>query len=175
MTIKEYSLDGVKTLDLDLLPDERGFFSEALRQDWHEIIGEWMVQANLSFTYPGTVRAWHRHLRGQVDVFLVLGGDLKFCVYDEVSGQLAEIIASDRKPMLVSIPGHYWHGFKAIAASASGGALLMYFVNRLYDPNNPDEERRSWNDGKIVPSEVNGNTNDPRVGQPWDWFYPPHK
>ncbi|MFC1971627.1 dTDP-4-dehydrorhamnose 3,5-epimerase family protein [Chloroflexota bacterium] len=175
MTVKEYPLVGIKTLDLNLLPDERGFFSEALRQDWNEIIEELMVQANLSFTYPGTVRAWHRHLRGQVDVLLVLGGTLKICAYDEVSGKLAEVIASDRKPMLVSIPGHYWHGFKAIAASASGGALLMYFVNRLYDPKDPDEERRPWNDREIVPTEINGNTNDPRVGQPWDWLYPPHK
>jgi dTDP-4-dehydrorhamnose 3,5-epimerase len=110
-----------------------------------------------------------------VDVFLVLGGTLKICAYDEVNRKLVEVIASERKLILVNIPGHYWHGFKAIAGSASGAALLMYFVNRLYDPKDPDEERRPWNDQEIVPAEINGNTNDPRVGQPWDWFYPPHK
>jgi dTDP-4-dehydrorhamnose 3,5-epimerase len=175
MAMKEYPMPGVKTYDLSLIPDERGFFIEAIRQDWNDVAHEQIVQANLSFTYPNIVRAWHRHLRGQVDVFLVLDGALKICAYDADSGSLAEVIASSRKPMLVRIPGHYWHGFKAVAASASGGALLMYFVNRLYDPENPDEERRPWDDPAIVPSDINGNKKDPRVGQPWDWFAPPHK
>jgi dTDP-4-dehydrorhamnose 3,5-epimerase len=175
MTMKEYPLSGVKTYDLNLIPDERGFFSEAIRQDWSDVVQEPFVQANLSFTYPDIVRAWHRHLRGQVDVFLVLEGALKICAYDAESGKLAEVIASSRKPTLVRIPGHYWHGFKAVAAGAAGGALLMYFVNRLYDPRNPDEERRPWDDPAIVPSEINGNKKEPRVGQPWDWFAPPHK
>jgi dTDP-4-dehydrorhamnose 3,5-epimerase len=175
MTTKEYPPSGVKTYDLNLIPDERGFFSEAVRQDWSDVVQEQIVQANLSFTYPNIVRAWHRHLRGQVDVFLVLDGALKICAYDAESGKLAEVIASSKKPMLVRIPGHYWHGFKAVAPGASGGALLMYFVNRLYDPKNPDEERRPWDDPAIVPSEINGNQKEPRVGQPWDWFAPPHK
>ena len=57
--------------DINLLPDERGFFAETLRTDWNDFIDEWVAQANLSFSYPGIVRAWHRHLRGQVDYFLV--------------------------------------------------------------------------------------------------------
>jgi dTDP-4-dehydrorhamnose 3,5-epimerase len=175
MTVKEYLLPGVRTYDLGLIPDERGFFSEAIRQDWGEVVQESILQANLSFTYPNTVRAWHRHVGGQVDIFLVLDGALKICAYDAESGKLAEIVASSRKPMLVRIPGHYWNGFKAVSAAAAEGALLMYFVNRLYDPKAPDEERRPWNDPAIVPSEINGNKKDPRVGQPWDWFYPPHK
>jgi dTDP-4-dehydrorhamnose 3,5-epimerase len=175
MTTKDYPLSGVKTYDLKIIPDERGFFSEAMRQDWSDIIGEQIVQANMSFTYPGIVRAWHRHLRGQVDVFLVLDGSLKICAYDDQTGKLVEVVGSSKKPMLVRIPGHYWHGFKVVAPAASGGALLMYFVNRLYDAKNPDEERRAWNDPKIIPSEINGNMKDPRVGQPWDWFYPVNK
>jgi dTDP-4-dehydrorhamnose 3,5-epimerase len=105
----------------------------------------------------------------------VLDGALKICAYDGESGKLAEVIASSRRPMLVRIPGHYWHGFRSVSAAASGGALLVYFVNRLYDPKDPDEERRPWNDPAIVPSEINGNKREPRVGQPWDWFSPPHK
>ena len=71
---KEYPLAGVKTYEINMLPDERGFFAEALRQDWHDFIDEWMVQANLSYSYPGMVRAWHWHRRGQVDYFLVMKG-----------------------------------------------------------------------------------------------------
>ncbi len=54
-------------------------------------------------------------------------------------------------------------------------AVLVYFVSRLYDYENPDEVRRPWNDSTIVPAKINGREDDPRCGKPWDWFYPPHK
>jgi len=61
-------LEGVKTYDIKKSPDERGFFSEILRQDWKDLLeNEWITQTNLSYSYPGIIRAWHRHLRGQVD------------------------------------------------------------------------------------------------------------
>ena len=170
--MKEYPLEGVRTYDINILPDERGYFAEALRQDWSDFINEPVVQANLSYSYPGMVRAWHRHLRGQVDYFLVIKGAAKICAYDEKTRKLAEVIASGAKPTLVRIPGHYLHGTRAIGNEPS---LTIYFVNRLYNPRNPDEERRLWNDPAIIPSEINGQKNDPRVNLPWDWFYPPHK
>ena len=170
--MKEYPLQGVRTYELNLLPDERGFFAEALRQDWQDFIDEWIAQANLSFSYPGMVRAWHKHLRGQVDYFLVVKGAMKICAYDEETKRLAEVIANGEKPTLVRIPGFYYHGTKTVSSESS---LTVYFATRLYDYKNPDEERRPWNDPKIIPSEINGNKNDPRVNKSWDWFYPPHK
>ncbi len=56
---------GGRVYELRILPDGRGFFVEALRQDWNEFFDEeWIVQANVSYSYPGIVRAWHRHERG---------------------------------------------------------------------------------------------------------------
>jgi dTDP-4-dehydrorhamnose 3,5-epimerase len=170
--MKEYPLEGVKAYELNLIPDERGFFMEALRQNWQDFVDEWIAQANLSFSYPEMVRAWHRHNRGQVDYFLVIKGALKICAYDEATRRLVEVIGYGEKPTLIRIPGHYFHGTKTVSSEPS---LTMYFVNRLYDYKNPDEERRPWNDASIVPSEVNGNKNDARVGKSWDWFFPPHK
>jgi dTDP-4-dehydrorhamnose 3,5-epimerase len=170
--IKQYPLEGVKTYELNIIPDERGFFAEALRQDWKDFIDEWIAQVNLSYSSPGIVRAWHKHLRGQVDYFLVVEGAMKVCAYDEQTGRLAEVIASAHKPSLVRIPGYYLHGTKTISSQPS---LTVYFVTRLYDYKDPDEVRVPWDDASIVPSEINGNRNDPRVGKPWDWFYPPHK
>jgi len=73
-------LPGVKIRDLKKLPDERGFFTEILRMDWQDLLdGDNVVQANLSMSYPGIIRAWHRHKRGQVDYFIVLRGALKIC------------------------------------------------------------------------------------------------
>jgi len=171
--IKNYPLEGVKVYELKVIPDERGFFAEALRQDWNEFFnGEWVVQVNLSYSYPGIVRAWHRHERGQIDYFLVVKGAMKICAYEEGTGKMVEIIGSENKPSVIRIPGKYWHGTKTISDIPS---LTVYFVTRLYDYKNPDELRRPWNDPTIVPTEINGRKDDPRVGKPWDWFTPPHK
>jgi dTDP-4-dehydrorhamnose 3,5-epimerase len=171
--MKEYALEGVKTYEIKLLPDERGFFAEAFRQDWKEFFeDEQITQANLSYSYPNVVRAWHKHLKGQIDHFLVLKGAMKICAYDETTGKMAEVIASGEKPTVVRIPGKYLHGTKTVSSEPS---LTVYFVNRLYDYKNPDEHRRPWNDQTIVPTEINGKKNDPRVGKPWDWFRVPYK
>lgn len=157
-------LEGIKIYEWKKIPDERGFFAELLRQDWKELLGnEWVVQANLSFSYPGIIRAWHRHLRGQTDYFIVLQGAMKICAYDQTIGQLDEIIVSEDKPEVVKMPGHYWHGTKTIG---NGPSLTLYFTTRLYDYENPDEERRFWNDQSII---------DPKTQKPYDWNKPPHK
>ncbi len=162
-------LPGVKVSDIKKNVDERGFFSELIREDWKEFLeGDRIVQANLSFSYLGIVRGWHRHVKGQVDYFIVLRGALKICAYDDrressTKGQLDEIFASGEKLQIVRIPGHYWHGTKAFGQEP---ALTVYCVNRLYDYKNPDEERRPWNDPSII---------DPKTGKPYDWNKPPHK
>ena len=171
--MKEYALEGVKTYEINILPDERGFFAEAFRQDWKDFFeDEQITQANLSYSYPNVVRAWHKHLKGQIDHFLVIRGAMKICAYDEATGKMAEVIASGEKPTVVRIPGKYLHGTKTVSSEPS---LTVYFVNRLYDYKSPDEHRRPWNDQTIVPTEINGNKNDPRVGKPWDWFRVPYK
>ncbi len=162
-------LPGVKVYDLKKNVDERGFFAEILRDDWKELLGDdEIVQANLSFTYPGMIRAWHRHNRGQVDYFIALKGSLKICAYDDragspTKGQLDEIVTSEQKLQVVRIPGFYWHGTKTIGI---GPSLTVYCVNQMYDPRNPDEERRPWNDPAIL---------DPKTSKPFDWNRPPHK
>jgi len=170
--LKEYSLIGVRTFDINLLPDERGFFAEAIRTDWKPFFEDEIVQANMSYSFPGIVRAWHKHERGQVDYFLALQGTMKICAFDESTRKLVEIIATSLRPALVRVPGKYLHGFRNVGNEP---CLLMYFVNRLYDPKNPDEIRVDWDDKNIVPSEINGNKDDPRVNKPWDWLYVPYK
>ncbi len=162
-------LPGVRAWDLKKLPDERGFFSEVMRADWGDALeGDTIVQANLSMSYPGMIRAWHRHRRGQVDYFVVVQGAMKICAYDDdpaspTRGQLDEIIASAERLQAVRIPGKYWHGTKAVSPEPS---LTFYLVSRLYDPKDPDEDRRPWNDPTIL---------DPRARTPFDWNRSPHK
>jgi dTDP-4-dehydrorhamnose 3,5-epimerase len=107
-------LPGVKVYELKKSPDERGFFSEIFREDWKDFIeNDHVAQANFSMSYPGMIRAWHRHNRGQVDYLIVLRGAQKICVYDDAEkskskGGLDEIIASGERLQAVRVPGHYF-------------------------------------------------------------------
>jgi dTDP-4-dehydrorhamnose 3,5-epimerase len=166
-------LKGVRIKTIDRFVDERGFFTEVMRKDWKELFAEdTIAQANHSFTYPNIIRAWHRHLRGQVDYFLVLKGSIKIGVYDDEKAELDEIISTGLDLQIVRVPGAYWHGFKAVGNEP---AMLLYFTTNLYDPANPDEERRPWNDPLIIPKIINGKKNDPRIGKIWDWNLPSNK
>jgi dTDP-4-dehydrorhamnose 3,5-epimerase len=166
-------LKGITINPLKQIIDERGFFTEIMRKDWKSLLNEDnLVQANFSKSYPGIIRAWHKHLRGQTDYFIVLKGALKICAYDENTKELDEIISTQQDPKIVKIPGHYWHGFKALGNETT---FLIYFTTKLYDHQNPDEERRPWNDKTLRPKSINGRINDPRTDKPWDWNYPPHK
>jgi len=167
-------LKGVKIRVLNRFPDERGIFTEIFRKDWADLFDEEdeVAQSNFSFTYPGVIRAWHRHERGQTDYFVGIKGALRICVYDGKTTELDEIVSNGEKLQMVKVPGHYWHGFKVVGNQP---ALLVYFTTRLYDPSNPDEIRRPWDDKTLVPSSINGKKDDPRAGKPWDWNYPPYK
>jgi dTDP-4-dehydrorhamnose 3,5-epimerase len=164
-----FELEGIQIIYLDKIPDERGYFLEVARKDWSDFFSkEWISQANISFSYPGMIRAWHRHARGQIDYFLVLEGSMKIVAYDgdansKTYSRLVEIVASQQRAQVVRIPGHYWHGTKTIGDRPS---LTLYFVNNMYEYDNPDEERRPWNDTSIV---------NLKTGQPYDWNMPPHK
>jgi dTDP-4-dehydrorhamnose 3,5-epimerase len=103
---------------------------------------------------------------------LALKGLIKICAFDDTTEEINEVVSSALNMQLVRIPGHYWHGFKAIGDEP---AMLLYFTTNLYDPANPDEERRPWNDPVLVPKIVNGKKDDARVGKPWDWNYSPNK
>jgi dTDP-4-dehydrorhamnose 3,5-epimerase len=167
--ITQLKFEGVRTYDLERHIDERGFFAEIIRKDWSGLVGdEFIAQASISVSYPGIIRAWHRHLQGQIDYWVVIQGSLKIAAYDDqnnspTQGQILEIVTSEDKPQVIRIPGHYWHGTKTLGTKPS---IALYFFNRLYNYANPDEERRPWNDTKII---------DPKSNQPYDWNRLPNK
>ena len=161
--VKQYELEGVQVYNLKKHPDERGYFSEVLRQDWKDFLGtDKIVQSGLSMSYPGIVRAWHQHTRGQVDYFLVIQGTVRIVIYDDQNGsptrgKLVELIVSEEQLQLTRVPGYYWHGTKSVGNKPS---LTLYFFTRLYDYTNPDEERLLPDSATIV---------DYRTGRPYDW------
>ena len=52
-------IDGVKTKNLKVVPDERGWLMEILRND--EDIFENFGQVYMTTAYPGVVKGWHLH------------------------------------------------------------------------------------------------------------------
>jgi dTDP-4-dehydrorhamnose 3,5-epimerase len=171
-------IEGIIVKDIKKFIDERGFFAELLREDWQDTLREdKILQFNLSYIYPDVVRAWHRHLKGQVDYFICITGAIKVCAYDDrknskTYGELDEFVLSGESLKLLRIPGILWHGYKALGTQP---IKMLYGVNILYDYKNPDEERRPWNDSTVIPKSINGNTNDPRIGKAWDWYFSPNK
>jgi dTDP-4-dehydrorhamnose 3,5-epimerase len=167
--IKTFPMNGIKIFELNRIVDERGSFTEIMRNDWTELFGDEKIkQSNLSVSYPGMIRAWHRHERGQIDYYVVIKGTVKISVYDndkqsKTFGNLTEIISSSEKLQVVRVPGHYWHGIKTLGTETS---MLVYFINNLYDYENPDEERSPWNNVEMI---------DPVTKSPFDWNKPPHK
>ncbi|MBC8306717.1 MAG: dTDP-4-dehydrorhamnose 3,5-epimerase family protein [Pelagibacterales bacterium] len=154
---------GVQILTPKINNDDRGFVSEIFRNDWDEFFGnDKPKQINISKSHPGIIRAWHRHLRNQVDYFTVLKGTMKICIADnnkesKTFGKLVEIIASEDKLQIIKVPGNFWHGTKTMGKVPS---FTVYFINNMYDYQDPDEERIQWDDPSII---------DPRTKLPYDW------
>lgn len=149
-------IDGVELVTLKKNVDDRGFFTELMRADWTEILGEDSIkQAGLSMNYLGVVRAWHQHLRGQIDYFIVIQGVYKVCAYDEVSDELDEFIISADKLQVIRIPGIFWHGYKCLSEEPS---MILSFITNLYDYESPDEGRRPYD--SVI---------DPKTGKKYVW------
>jgi len=135
-------IEGIELRPLKKNVDERGYLCELLRKDWS--IFQEFAMAYFSVTFPGVVRAWHRHPRTkQQDHMCILQGIGKIVVYDDrekssTKGLINEFIIGEDNPTLIKIPGECWHGFKALGVKP---VLLVNFPTNMYDNNKPDEER----------------------------------
>ena len=132
-------LKGVLSRHLKVNIDERGSLTELLRKDWKDIVKEPIRQIIVSKSKPGVVRAWHRHTRGQVDYMVVVKGTVD--IWLKKGSQTYKIRVWGKHPKLVRIPGKYWHGYQNVGDEE---CIVLYFINKLYDYENPDEERMPY-------------------------------
>jgi dTDP-4-dehydrorhamnose 3,5-epimerase len=143
-------IEGIEVKKLEKHPDERGVLVELLRKDWS--IFKEFTMTYFSWTYPGVVRAWHRHPKTkQIDFLCVLQGKAKIVVYDQreislTKGMINEFFIGEDNMVLLKIPGECWHGFKALGNKP---VLLVNFPTKLYNYENPDEERLPPDTDKI--------------------------
>ena len=135
-------VEGVELIPLRRFEDERGWFSELMRES---ALPKPMTQTNLSFSRQGVIRGLHYHERGQDDLFACLQGLARVVVLDRTSGEAISVDIGDENPVAVYIPGHHAHGFEALT-----DLLFCYHVTTEYDPADPDEHGLPWNDPRIV-------------------------
>lgn len=141
-------IEGVRTKQLKVIPDERGFLMEMLRSDdeFYQKFG----QAYVTCAYPGVVKGWHYHKK-QTDHFICVSGMMKVVLYDgredsPTKGLVNEFFLGEKNPMLLVIPNLVLHGMKGIGTTP---ALMINIPTELYNYKEPDEFRVHPHDNDI--------------------------
>ena len=145
-------IDGVRTKELKVIPDQRGRLMEILRSDDEIFVG--FGQVYLTTTLPGVVKAWHLH-KLQTDNVACVAGMIRLGLYDDrrespTFGLANEFYLGVHHPLLVQIPPLVYHGWKCVSPEE---ALIVNTVTRPYDYQDPDEYRLDAHENQI----------------PWDW------
>ncbi len=151
-------IDGIKIKELRVIPDERGWLMEILRND-DEIFKEF-GQVYITTAYPEVVKAWHMHKK-QTDNFTCIHGMMKVALYDPredspTNGEINEFFVGEKNPILISVPPYVYHGFKGIG---TGTAYFLSVPTLPYNYNEPDEYRLPADTDEI----------------PYDWLLTPGK
>ena len=133
-------IEGVRTKNLKVIPDERGRLMETLRSDDEIFIK--FGQAYITTAYPGVVKGWHYH-KVQVDHFVPVKGMFKVVLYDDrqgsrTKGLVNEFFMGVHNPILLQIPVLVLHGFKAIGTEE---AIMLNLATEVYHYDAPDEYR----------------------------------
>ena len=133
-------IDGVKIKKLKVIPDERGRLMEILRRD--DELFENFGQAYMTTTFPGVVKAWHKHEK-QTDNIVCVAGMIKMALYDGRPGsptfkEINEFYLGVHNPLLVQVPVGVYHGWMAVGQEE---ALIINIPTEMYDREHPDEQR----------------------------------
>jgi dTDP-4-dehydrorhamnose 3,5-epimerase len=143
-------IEGVRIEPVPVWPDDRGYFFEVQR------IGTGLAaafppaetQVSAALNYPGTVKAFHYHMR-QTDCWNAAVGMLQVALADLRSGSPTfgarnTFYIGALRPWRILIPPGVAHGYKVIGRDS---AMLIYVTDRLYNPE--DEGRIPYNDSNI--------------------------
>ena len=133
-------IDGVKTKKLRVIPDERGRLMEILRSDGNFFFK--FGQVYMTTTYPGVVKAWHKHEK-QTDNVTCVQGMIKLVLYDpredsSTFKEISQFYLGIHSPQLVQIPPGVYHGWMCVSEEE---AIIVNIPTEVYDYENPDEQR----------------------------------
>ena len=128
-------IEGVHSLRLAKIPDERGTIFHMLRSDDPHFTK--FGEIYFSTVYPGVVKGWHVHKRMSLN-YAVVVGMIKLVLYDDrkqspTFGNLMELFIGEENYSLVTIPPGVVNGFKGIGTSSS------LIANCTTEPHSSDE------------------------------------
>jgi dTDP-4-dehydrorhamnose 3,5-epimerase len=142
-------IHGVQVKELRVLPDDRGFLMEMLRED--DPIFERFGQVYITGCRRGVAKGWHYH-KEQSDHFVCVAGAALVVLYDgrmgsPTNGMVQEFAltsppSQDPAPLLLKIPRLIVHGFTAIYGDE---ARIINVPTFPYRYASPDEYRYPWN------------------------------
>jgi dTDP-4-dehydrorhamnose 3,5-epimerase len=153
MRILPTRLEGMATLEPIAHRDERGFFSETYRREWHAELGipdeERFIQDNHSRSTRGVLRGMHFHVgpgaaklvrcsRGRI---LDVGVDLRRG--SPTYGQWEGVELDDESMREVYVPVGFAHGFCVLSDVAD----VIYKQTAYYDP--ALERGIAWDDPDV--------------------------
>ena len=141
-------IDGVKIKKLRVIPDQRGRLMEILRND--EDLFQKFGQVYMTTTYPGVVKAWHKHEK-QADNIACVAGMIRMAIYDGRPGsptfkEIDEFYLGIHNPLLVQVPSGVYHGWMAVSPEE---AVIVNIPTEAYDREHPDEQRLDPHDNDI--------------------------
>jgi dTDP-4-dehydrorhamnose 3,5-epimerase len=133
-------IDGVKIIKLRVIPDERGRLMEILRRD--DGLFQKFGQVYMTTTYPGVVKAWHKHEK-QTDNIACVAGMIKMALYDGRPGspthkEVNEFYLGVHNPVLVQVPAGIYHGWMGMSLEE---AIIINIPTEPYNREQPDEQR----------------------------------
>jgi dTDP-4-dehydrorhamnose 3,5-epimerase len=148
------SLPGLVILEPAIFPDERGFFTETYRREWHEDLSipaeEEFIQDNHSRSTRGVLRGMHFHIgSGVAKLVRCARGSIVDVVVDLRRGsptykQWEAVELDDEGMRELYIPVGFAHGFCVLSEVAD----VLYKQTAYYDP--AVERGIAWDDPDIA-------------------------
>jgi dTDP-4-dehydrorhamnose 3,5-epimerase len=153
MRTLKLNLPGLVAIEPSVFPDERGFFSETYRREWHAQVGipedEVFVQDNHSRSTRGVVRGMHFHVgEGVAKLVRCARGRIVDVAVDLRRGSPTygrwEAVELDEGSMReLYVPVGFAHGFCVLSEVAD----VLYKQSAYYDP--AVERGIAWNDPDV--------------------------
>lgn len=144
-------IDGIRVAPYALWPDDRGYFLEVYRvgQGLAAHFNPATTQVSAALSYPGTIKAFHFHLR-QTDFWVVSQGMFQVALVDlrpesRTFGVKNTMYVGALRPWQILIPPGIGHGYKVLGTQPG---MLVYVTNCFYNPE--DEGRIPYNEPGIA-------------------------
>ena len=152
---KAAPIEGVRTLKLARITDDRGFFLEIFRAKSNHAGGRELADffsgvdvAQMNFSIVDAsdhIKGLHYHLKQDDIWFVPPPSKAKFVFFDvrkssPTFGKTQVVVAGGGQDLLVRIPAGVAHGYRPL----TNPCALMYFVTETFDPASPDELRIPW-------------------------------